>query len=365
VIFIEDLARAGGSRNPKQARRWFGRAAEQGDPQAMFFIARMLLDSDEGADLQQAEHWLERAGDTGFAPAYNELGLIYSLGKLVPADPVRAAAAFERGARLGDAGAQFNLAGCYLTGSGIEQDREQAAYWYRAAADQGRGDAQFNLALLLQASNDQQERVQGLRWMAKAADLGVPQAQYEIARRLRVGDGLPADALQAMHYYHEAAEQGHIEAQFSLGLMLEVGMGLDRPYPEEAAKWYRRLTERQAHAGAAHNLGILHAQGKGVAKDAQRARELFELAISLGGDDAMFSLGLLLLRGDGIEPDPVEAVKWALLAAQGDPSPEVQSLLDVVTSQLTPGQIEQGQARAASWTRERKTAAWSAAGQPA
>jgi len=79
----------------------------------------------------------------------------------------------------------------------------------------------------------------------------------------------------------------------------------------------------------------------------------------------MFSLALLLLRGDGIEPEPVEAVKWALLAAQGDPSPEVQSLLDAVTSQLTPRQIEQGQARAASWTRMEKTVEWTAAGQPA
>ena len=128
-----------------------------------------------------------------------------------------------------------------------------------------------------------------------------------------------------MHYYHEAAEQGHIEAQFSLGLMLEVGMGLDRPYPEEAVKWYRRLAERRAHAGAAHNLGILYAQGKGVPKDARLARELFELAISLGGDDAMYSLGLLLLRGEGMEPDPVEAGKWALLAAQGDASAEVRA----------------------------------------
>jgi uncharacterized protein len=363
VIFIEDLARAGGSKNPDQARRWFRRAADQGDPQAMFFMARMLLDAvGAGADLHQAEHWFERAGDTGYAPAYNELGLLYSQGKLRPADLARAAAAFERGAKLGDARAQFNLAGCYMTGSGLEKDREQAAYWYRAAADQGLGDAQFNLALLLQASSDAQERLQGLKWMAKAADLGVPQAQHEIARRLRVGDGLPADALQAMHYYHEAAEQGHIEAQFSLGLMLEVGMGLDRAYPEEAAKWYRRLAERRAHAGAAHNLGILYAQGKGVPEDAALARELFELAISLGGDDAMYSLGLLLLRGESIEPDPIEAGKWALLSAQGDASPEVRTLLDVVTQQLTPEQVEEAQVRAANWTREEKVVRWTQAG---
>jgi len=363
VIFIEDLARAGGSKNPEQARRWFRRAADQGDPQAMFFMARMLLETEgELVDVQRAEQWLERAGDTGYAPAYNELGLIYSQGKLAPADLSRAAAAFERGARLGDARAQFNLASCFLTGTGLEENREQAAYWYRAAADQGLGDAQFNLAVLLQASSDPQERLQGLKWMAKAADMGVPQAQYEIARRLRIGEGLPADPLQAMHYYHEAAEQGHVEAQFSLGLMLEVGMGLDRPYPEQAAKWYRRLAERQAHAGAAHNLGILYAQEKGVPKDTRLARELFELAISLGGDDAMYSLGLLLLRGDTVKPDPVEAGKWALLAAQGDAGIEVRTLVEAVTQQLSPKQIEEAGRRAANWTREAKTVRWTDAG---
>ena len=93
-------------------------------------------------------------------------------------------------------------------------------------------------------------------------------------------------------------------------------------------------------------------------KDARLARELFELAISLGGDDAMYSLGLLLLRGEGMESDPVEAGKWALLAAQGDTSAEVRTLLDVITQQLTPQQVEEAQARAASWTREEKTVRW-------
>jgi hypothetical protein len=355
LIFIQDLARAGGSKNPEQAQHWFRRAAEQGDPQAMFFMARILLEGEAvPIDVPQALQWLQRAADTGYAPASNEIGLIYSRGEVVSPDPVRAAAAFEHGARLGEARAQFNLAGCYLSGSGLEEDREQALYWYRAAADQGFGDAQFNLSLLLLARNGEQDRQQALQWLAKAADVGVAQAQYEIARRLRTGDGLPADPLQAMHYYREAAEQGHVEAQFSLALMLEVGMGLDRPYPEQAAKWYRRLADRRAHAGAAHNLGILHAQGKGVEKNAALARELFELAIELGCDEAMYSLALLLLREAELQSDPIEAAKWALLAARSDASGEASRLLEAIAQQLTAAQLEQAWGRAASWVRDAK-----------
>ena len=160
VIFIEDIARAGGSKNPEQARRWFRRAADQGDAQAMFFMARMLLEAAEGSgDLRQAEHWLRARRRRRPCTRLQRAGPDLLAGQARAADLVRAAAAFERGAKLGDARAQFNLAGCYLTGSGLEQDREQAAYWYRAAADQGLGDAQFNLALLLQASSVAQDRL--------------------------------------------------------------------------------------------------------------------------------------------------------------------------------------------------------------
>jgi TPR repeat protein len=162
-----------------------------------------------------------------------------------------------------------------------------------------------------------------------------------------------------MHYYHEAAEQGHAEARFSLALMLEVGAGLDRPYPEKAAVWYSRLAQQNAHAGAAHNLGILHAQGSGVPQDVSFARDLFELAVSLGGSDAMYSLGLLHLRGGGIPQNLVEAAMWAMLSVRNDPEGDGQKLLDTVGQHLTSEQLEEARARAGRWTREPKTVIWS------
>jgi len=132
-------------------------------------------------------------------------------------------------------------------------------------------------------------------------------------------------------------------------LMLEVGMGLDRPYPDQAARWYQNLVDQRSHAGAAHNLGILYAQGNGVPHDAQRARQLFELAISLGGSEAMYSLGLLLLRGEGVPRDLVEATKWALLSTEHDPTPEAQKLLEIASQHVEADQLAEARQRAAAW----------------
>ena len=41
VIFIQDIVKAGGTRNPQQAQHWFTRAADQGDAQGMCFLGRL------------------------------------------------------------------------------------------------------------------------------------------------------------------------------------------------------------------------------------------------------------------------------------------------------------------------------------
>jgi TPR repeat protein len=327
----------------------------------MYFLARICLDPENGKpDPHAAMQWLVQAGEAGHAPAYNDIGLMYSKGEGVRQDIVRAVQCFDRGARLGDARAQFNLANCYLTGEGIEADRKLAAQWYRAAADQGLGDAQYNLAVLLMAGDGiEPDKLQGLTWLAKAADNGVAQAQYELARRLRTGDGVPRDLLQSMHYYHEAADQGHVEAAFALALMLEAGAGLDRPYPEQAAGWYEKLAVAQVHAGAAHNLGILYVQGRGVTKDARKARDLFELAIAMSGDEAMASLSLLLMRGEaGVPRDLVEAAMWAMLSIQHEPGGMGEQLLATVSPHLTPQQLGAANDRASNWKRTTKMLEW-------
>jgi hypothetical protein len=88
------------------------------------------------------------------------------------------------------------------------------------------------------------------------------------------------------------------------------------------------------------------------------ARELFELAISLGADEAMHSLALLLVRGDGLPQDIVEGAKWATLALRDDPRGDARKLLDIIAALLPPELMAQAHARAAGWRRSPKTVQW-------
>jgi TPR repeat protein len=82
-----------------RAAQTYERAALQGDPLAMYMLARA--------------HWHAEG---------------------LPKDPALAAQWYTRAADAGDAGAQFCLGHMYANGQGVAQDYAVAARWYLAAA---------------------------------------------------------------------------------------------------------------------------------------------------------------------------------------------------------------------------------------
>jgi len=348
LMFLQELPQAGMQRNPGQARYWFRRAADAGDAQAMFYLARVLLDHGTGAEREDAIEWLERAGQAGYAPAFTELGLAFGPGQ-PKADPERAAAAFLHAAELGDMHAQFNLANCLLLGDGVQSDLREAARWYRAGAEQGLIAAQYHLGLLLLAGQaGAPDPTGGLQWLTRAAEQGMPEAQYELARQLRGAPGIEADPLLVLHYLHEAADQEHVPAMFALALRLEHGEGLDRSYPEQAAHWYRRLAQDHGHGPAAHNLGILYIEGRGVTRSAYTASDMFQLAIALGCYEAMYSLALLHCAG-GTPEDFEAAATWSMLSQEYCPERGGSVLLAGLAGRLDAGQLASARRAADEW----------------
>ena len=67
-----------------------------------------------------------------------------------------------------------------------------------------------------------------------------------------------------MEWYRKAAEQGHSQAQFNLGVMLANGRGIAKD-EQEAVEWYRKAAE-QGNVLAQINLGVMLANGRGIAK---------------------------------------------------------------------------------------------------
>ena len=72
------------------------------------------------------------------------------------------------------------------------------------------------------------------------------------------------------------ALQGDATAQFNLGLMYAQGRGVAQDYAA-AFNWYRKAAD-QGSVGAQNNLGVMYEQGKGVVQDYVQAHKWFNLA---------------------------------------------------------------------------------------
>lgn len=138
-----------------------------------------------------------------------------------------------------------------------------------------------------------------------AADIGEARAAYE-----------KGDFTAALRAFRALAGDGDADAQYNLGLMYANGQGVAADFAE-AARWYRMAAE-QGHPEAQTNLGFLYRAGKGVAKDDGEALKWYRAAAEARVPLAQYNLGLLYAQGAGVPQDFKQAAKWYKLAAEQD-----------------------------------------------
>ena len=141
---------------------WYERAAEAGDPRAMFHLAwtyqervanqcqedfrRILADQsgfpmhdiqstlptrgvgvmDKGTALEIAYAWYRKSAEAGFAPAMNNLGILYTHGLDDQPDDVAAFHWYRKAAEKGNPIGIRNLMKAYLDGRGVGENEAKA-----------------------------------------------------------------------------------------------------------------------------------------------------------------------------------------------------------------------------------------------
>jgi len=159
-------------------------------------------------------------------------------------------------------------------------------------------------------------------------------------------DGLAAaqhgDFAAAVQLWRPLAEVGNAEAQYRLGVMYANGKGVAKDV-QEAAKWYR-LAAAQGHTEALYLIGASYFEGNGVAQDYKEAAKWYRLAATQGDALAQVLLGQMY-EGKGVAQDFVREHMWFnLAAAQGDA--DGAKLRDAIAKRMTAQQIAEAQAMA-------------------
>lgn len=83
----------------------------------------------------------------------------------------------------------------------------------------------------------------------------------------------------------------------------------------EALRLWAPLAEKENHE-AQYNLGILYMKGLGVEKDLKAAFNWYKRSAKNGNTDAMYNLGIMYNKGKVIYRSPKDATKWWKKAAE-------------------------------------------------
>lgn len=125
-----------------EALCWWGKAAEQDDDCAMYFLGRSHLYGDgTEKDYIQAKSWLECAAKKGHNGAQVMLGNMYFDGLGIATKYYDAVFWYKKAAKSGNPEAMFRLYACYTNGQGVRRNLKRATDYLFKSAVQGYQDA--------------------------------------------------------------------------------------------------------------------------------------------------------------------------------------------------------------------------------
>lgn len=175
-------------------------------------------------------------------------------------------------------------------------------------------------------------KLEDLQPLEDKADAGNPEAETLLGLAYHAGILLKKDDALAEALLHKAADQNFMAANESLGIFAETGVGRSAPDPAEAIEWYKKAVQLGS-LDAATNIGLMYADGNGVAKDPAQALLWFRQAANGGDSIAQYNLALMYMHGAGVVQDSHEYVRWLTAAADLDLIP---AQLDLAAFYLRP-----------------------------
>lgn len=177
------------AQNAKKAMKWTLKAAQQGNAEAQYNVARLYEDGGKGVPKNSAE--AERFHRKSAFQGYH--GAQYVLGRLC---------------------SSWHEGKCnFLRSDGSMCDDVEAMRWFRLSAEQAFAPAQLALGeLYFFGVGVKRDPMEAVKWMRRSAENGYPTAQFLLGYTYDSGIRLPQDCLEAVRWFQKAALQGEDRA---------------------------------------------------------------------------------------------------------------------------------------------------------
>lgn len=256
----------------------------------------------------------KKAADKG--EAYDDLGFMYLNGRGCKEDDKKAFEYFMKAAEQNDAWGQYHVGQSYKYGWGVKENSYKAYEYYVKSADNNCGAACEKVGLFLDDGiGCEQDKDAAIKMWAKGDSLGdgncaghlgeeyLEMEDYDNAYKMlckayeagaddtytyflalcyKNGCGVQKDCRTAIQLFEEAAEE--IPGGYD-------DIGCIYLFESEirnttlAVKYFQKAVDKGITEGYTH-LGFCYANGFGVVKDREKAKELLQVAIDQGDEKA-------------------------------------------------------------------------------
>lgn len=274
----------------------------------------------------------------GDIAAQSMLGYIHEVGEGVDVNYEVALQWYLTAAKGGSVTALERLGWMHQKGMGVSRDYDAAILWYKKAIEKGNVPALRHLGWMYQEGlGVEADPEKALELYLKGAGFKDTQAMYMATELL---DKRSDESSQRLLFQllDAAAEDGHPLAQRSLAMRYEEGRGIERDY-EKARNLYQMSADNGDNI-AQYRLGRMHENGYGVDASAEQAFVWYSLSASQGNVLAQWSLGRLYAEGKGAPYSLPRAYMWLDIAADSG-GEEFMELRDTVARHMTSRELEE------------------------
>ena len=214
-----------------------------------------------------------------------------------------------------DAEYYYELGRYYLYGTdGNEIDLETAYANFMMAEEMGYTEANFYLGVLFDWYGYPNKDYVTAREYYEACGEN-PYAQISLGFLYYNGQGVDKDEERAKELFQSVVDQGCVEGYLGLACIVQNESDYYTAY-----EYYNKAsegTEPLFVAKAMFDIGRMYYRGEGVEQDYAKEMEWYEKAADLGYADAMHNIGYMYNYGEGVEQDYAKALEWYEKAAKG------------------------------------------------
>lgn len=120
------------------------------------------------------------------------------------------------------------------------------------------------------------------------------------------------DFATAAKEFRPLAERGDHRAMYALGSMYAAGLGIDKDLNMAFKLFYEAA--KNGRIDAMYKLGLMYEDGLATKQDFRKALRYYQKSARQGYPLSQYRFGLMYARGKGVNPNPVTASAWLIIA---------------------------------------------------